>query len=172
MKRRVRGAAEGDTGPAAPAEEFDFETMLSQFEGVKIGAGGETTTTHAALAAAGPEEGAGTGVAGDAGAGADDDLPEVSAGYNKATSFFDTISCDATDKAEGRSGRMRRDDERRLNTETFGAVGLSDNRCVCVCARVCVLRVALLPPSHDPRALGPAEATTDPAAHWQERVES
>ncbi len=55
-------------------------------------------------------------------------------GYSKS-SFFDTISCDALDKGRGGGGGgfggggpARRETEKRLNTETFGAVALNDNR--------------------------------------------
>lgn len=47
--------------------------------------------------------------------------------YQKS-SFFDTISCDALDRLEGRkSGRHHAAEERSLNTETFGAAGLTTN---------------------------------------------
>jgi len=47
--------------------------------------------------------------------------------YQKS-SFFDTISCDALDRLEGNKGRMSGYEERKLNTETFGAVGLNNRR--------------------------------------------
>mmetsp|Transcript_27822 Transcript_27822/g.56271 ORF Transcript_27822/g.56271 Transcript_27822/m.56271 type:complete len:111 (-) Transcript_27822:1168-1500(-) len=38
--------------------------------------------------------------------------------------FFDTISSDVTDRAEGKSTGLRGAQERKLNTETFGATSL------------------------------------------------
>jgi protein LSM14 len=52
---------------------------------------------------------------------------EVKGSYQKS-SFFDTISCDALDRLEGQRSRMSGADERKLNTETFGAVGLNNRR--------------------------------------------
>ncbi|ETW02257.1 hypothetical protein H310_05808, partial [Aphanomyces invadans] len=53
--------------------------------------------------------------------------PVVKGSYQKS-SFFDTISCDALDRLEGNSSRMRAQEERKLNTETFGAVSLNNRR--------------------------------------------
>ncbi|RHY45371.1 hypothetical protein DYB30_000837 [Aphanomyces astaci] len=54
--------------------------------------------------------------------------PVVKGSYQKS-SFFDTISCDALDRLEGNGGgRMRAQEERKLNTETFGAVSLNNRR--------------------------------------------
>jgi protein LSM14 len=41
--------------------------------------------------------------------------------------FFDSISCEALDKQSGIDNRLRGHQERRLNTETFGAVALNNN---------------------------------------------
>ncbi|DBA02980.1 TPA: hypothetical protein N0F65_003168 [Lagenidium giganteum] len=54
-------------------------------------------------------------------------VQETKGSYQKS-SFFDTISCDALDRLEGNKGRLTASDERRLNTETFGAVGLNNRR--------------------------------------------
>lgn len=51
----------------------------------------------------------------------------VQGSYQKS-SFFDTISCDALDRLEGHKGRITASEERKLNTETFGAVGLNSRR--------------------------------------------
>lgn len=40
--------------------------------------------------------------------------------YDKKTSFFDNISCEALEKAEGKSGRPDWKKERETNQETFG----------------------------------------------------
>ncbi|EQC33088.1 hypothetical protein SDRG_09607 [Saprolegnia diclina VS20] len=53
--------------------------------------------------------------------------PVIKGSYQKS-SFFDTISCDALDRLEGVNGRLRAHEERKLNTETFGAVGLNNRR--------------------------------------------
>lgn len=42
--------------------------------------------------------------------------------------FFDSISCDAIDKEQGRENRLRGSVERKLNAETFGAVALGHGR--------------------------------------------
>ncbi|KAI9913956.1 hypothetical protein PsorP6_006402 [Peronosclerospora sorghi] len=52
---------------------------------------------------------------------------ESTGSYHKS-SFFDTISCDALDRLEGQRTRMSGAEERKLNTETFGAVGLNNRR--------------------------------------------
>lgn len=54
-------------------------------------------------------------------------VSEMKGSYQKS-SFFDTISCDALDRLEGKKGRLSASDERKLNTETFGAVGLNNRR--------------------------------------------
>ena len=51
----------------------------------------------------------------------------VGAAYDK-DDFFDSISCDAIDKQSGVDNRLRGREERQLNTETFGAVALNNNR--------------------------------------------
>ncbi|GLD96874.1 hypothetical protein PINS_up005557 [Pythium insidiosum] len=49
-------------------------------------------------------------------------------GSYQKSSFFDTISCEALDRLEGHHGRLTASEERKLNTETFGAVGLNNRR--------------------------------------------
>jgi len=41
--------------------------------------------------------------------------------------FFDSISCDILDRAEGRNTRMQAQEERALNQDTFGATALQSN---------------------------------------------
>ncbi|KAI8854415.1 FDF domain-containing protein [Chytridium lagenaria] len=48
--------------------------------------------------------------------------------YDKTSSFFDNISCEARDKAEGERRRVRQNEERRLNMETFGQVSIDGYR--------------------------------------------
>jgi len=52
---------------------------------------------------------------------------EPPASYEK-DDFFDSISCEATDRQAGVDNRLRGRQERDLNTETFGAVALSQRR--------------------------------------------
>uniref|UniRef100_A0A7S3L9Q7 DFDF domain-containing protein n=1 Tax=Amphora coffeiformis TaxID=265554 RepID=A0A7S3L9Q7_9STRA len=52
---------------------------------------------------------------------------EPPASYEK-DDFFDSISCEATDRQSGVDNRLRGRQERDLNTETFGAVALSQSR--------------------------------------------
>ncbi|KAI9209773.1 Scd6-like Sm domain-containing protein [Polychytrium aggregatum] len=53
-----------------------------------------------------------------------------SSAYNKSKSFFDNISCEARDRAEGEktSRRARQYEERRLNLETFGQISIDGNK--------------------------------------------
>ncbi|KAJ3102293.1 hypothetical protein HDU97_000650 [Phlyctochytrium planicorne] len=48
--------------------------------------------------------------------------------YDKTSSFFDNISCEARDRAEGERRRVRQNEERRLNMETFGQVSIDGQR--------------------------------------------
>ena len=43
--------------------------------------------------------------------------------YDKKKSFFDSISCEATEKAKGRSSKPDWRAEKKLNRETFGVSG-------------------------------------------------
>uniref|UniRef100_A0A7S3PJE4 FFD box profile domain-containing protein n=1 Tax=Aplanochytrium stocchinoi TaxID=215587 RepID=A0A7S3PJE4_9STRA len=52
-----------------------------------------------------------------------EDDETATAGYDKSSSFFDTISCDMNDRAAGKRN-LGGAEERQLNSETFGAVGL------------------------------------------------
>jgi protein LSM14 len=54
----------------------------------------------------------------------DNDEPYAETAYEK-DDFFDSISCDALDKQSGMDNRLKGAEERRLNTETFGAVALN-----------------------------------------------
>jgi protein LSM14 len=103
LHRRARGVVAAG-GPEDATGEYDFQETLGNFnkeeEMAKLSVGGEE----------GAEE-------------------EKEPAYNKTSSFFDSISCDAIDRLEGKNnGRMRAAEERKLNTETFGAVSLNDNR--------------------------------------------
>jgi len=55
-----------------------------------------------------------------AGEAEEHDSPDKAHCYDKAKSFFDTISCEALERAEGNAGRPNWRKERELNQETFG----------------------------------------------------
>lgn len=57
----------------------------------------------------------------------EDEVDQEPKSYEK-DDFFDSISCDALDKQQGKDNRLRGSQERSLNTETFGAVALNGNR--------------------------------------------
>ncbi|KAJ3115764.1 hypothetical protein HK100_001254, partial [Physocladia obscura] len=48
--------------------------------------------------------------------------------YDKQSSFFDNISCEARDRAEGERRIVRGPQERKLNLETFGQTSVDNNR--------------------------------------------
>ncbi|XP_001641380.2 protein LSM14 homolog B [Nematostella vectensis] len=48
--------------------------------------------------------------------------------YNKSTSFFDSISCEANDRDKNRKAHPSWQEERKLNTETFGVSGMRRGR--------------------------------------------
>eukprot|EP00512_Aurantiochytrium_limacinum_P009710 CAMPEP_0171553358 /NCGR_PEP_ID=MMETSP0960-20121227/8874_1 /TAXON_ID=87120 /ORGANISM="Aurantiochytrium limacinum, Strain ATCCMYA-1381" /LENGTH=346 /DNA_ID=CAMNT_0012102993 /DNA_START=37 /DNA_END=1077 /DNA_ORIENTATION=- len=54
----------------------------------------------------------------------EEDAEEDLGGYSKS-SFFDTISCDITDREHGKRSGLYGQRERDLNKETFGATGLN-----------------------------------------------
>lgn len=49
------------------------------------------------------------------------EFPDAEPFYDRAKSFFDNISCEATERAKGVNSRPNWREERRLNSETFGA---------------------------------------------------
>lgn len=57
----------------------------------------------------------------------DESENESALAYSK-DDFFDSISCDVTDRQSGLDNRLRGAKERNLNTETFGATSLGMNR--------------------------------------------
>jgi len=75
-----------------PSEEFDFEGMNAKFESQKLSTEKEES----------PQ-------------------PNTDAFYDKKSSFFDNISCESKDKADGRDeDRKPRHEENKINLETFG----------------------------------------------------
>lgn len=122
-----RGAARGRGGPRqetrkveVPKDDFDFESSNAKFnkqdlvkEAIASAPVGELPTTGPADVPA-PE------------------VPVPAASYNKASSFFDDLSSESKDRAEGEhigrrpGGREWRGEEQKKNLETFGQ-GSVDN---------------------------------------------
>lgn len=106
--------------------EYDFDKANEEFKevleklqksSIESKANGETTTSTDAPESTEVEDGEIEPAA------ATDDVSEVF--YDKKKSFFDSISCEATEKAKTAGGRGRRDRnaEYKLNKETFGVAG-------------------------------------------------
>ena len=104
LHRHARGATHDNQNSTTQAlqEDFDFASNLQKFQHDQEHHDQDDND----------EEDAG-------------DQPHAS--YEKGD-FFDSISCDATDRQSGVDNRLRGKQERNLNTETFGAVALSQNR--------------------------------------------
>ncbi|PHJ16009.1 ffd and tfg box motifs protein [Cystoisospora suis] len=87
------------------AEDFDFETMNKQFAKPTSLPPEETADERA-----------------DAGGDSNNESPgEKKKPYDKNTSFFDSISCEALDKQQGREERFDRQKQRQLDVSTFGS---------------------------------------------------
>ncbi|KAJ3185653.1 hypothetical protein HDU87_000277 [Geranomyces variabilis] len=130
-QQRGRGRGGGPRGAGTqmrtnritvPDSDFDFEIANSKFnktelanEAPKIGHDARRVDDH-------DEDD------GNAHAHADEHEQEV---YQKS-SFFDNISCESKDRAESGDGRgtrrVRQFEERRLNLETFGQMGVDNGR--------------------------------------------
>ncbi|XP_067928291.1 protein LSM14 homolog car-1-like isoform X2 [Watersipora subatra] len=105
-----RGRGRGGRGGQLRFDsEFDFESSNQQFNKDDI----ERELKEKLTISSSPE------VNGEGGKGgeSDDEEPEY---YNKSKSFFDNISCEAADRAEGKPIRLNWKEERKVNTETFG----------------------------------------------------
>jgi protein LSM14 len=100
LTRKERGARNMNSLPT-PADDFDFESNLANFEKEISDDNDDNEICN--------------------------NTPFESVAYEK-DDFFDSISCDATDKEKGVDNRLRGVHERNLNTETFGAVALNGNR--------------------------------------------
>lgn len=94
LRLRVKKVEGVDHQTVKADGEFDFEAALSSFNKTEV------------LAT----------VAGD-------DQAKTATKYKK-DDFFDSLSCELVDRAEGRSARLNPADERALNQDTFGAVAL------------------------------------------------
>ncbi|KAJ3099405.1 hypothetical protein HK100_004892 [Physocladia obscura] len=95
---------------SVPSADFDFELMNSKFNK------GEVVTIR-------PDETADSPDTESRAATLSDDKF-----YDKKSSFFDNISCEARDRAEGERRVVRGPQERKLNLETFGQTTIDSNR--------------------------------------------
>jgi len=100
LNRKARGVVEGRNEDLK--KDFDFESNLAEFS--------KTNAEESDSDVADTEE-----------------ATSPTAAYSK-DDFFDSISNDATDRASGIDHRIRGKEERNLNTETFGATSLGNNR--------------------------------------------
>ena len=117
------GRDQGRKGIEIPKTDYDFESANAKFN--KQDTIKEAIATGSPLTSPTDETTNGN----DSFVGHDTSVPTVGVGYNKSTSFFDNISSEITDRAEGRTemgGREFRSEERQKNFETFGQ-GSVDN---------------------------------------------
>mmetsp|Transcript_22059 Transcript_22059/g.33017 ORF Transcript_22059/g.33017 Transcript_22059/m.33017 type:complete len:414 (+) Transcript_22059:187-1428(+) len=100
LRRKVRGVVEGDNGPENPNKtNFDFQSNLAEFS-----------------------------KSNDDNEDEEDFNEEENVGAYDKNDFFDSISCDVSDRQNGIDNRLRGKAERSLNTETFGATSLGYGR--------------------------------------------
>ncbi|XP_062582241.1 protein LSM14 homolog B-like isoform X3 [Saccostrea cucullata] len=102
--------------------EFDFEEANAQFDKDEI----ERELKEKLTIGDKKEEKSVNGDKEDSVENGEDEVPEEEDEmyYDKNKSFFDNISCEATERAKGKSTRPSWREERKLNVETFG---MSDN---------------------------------------------
>lgn len=98
LNMRVKRTDDGSGSVGSAQGEFDFQAGLSNFNKDEV---------RATIA------------------GSTQDVKKEPA-YVK-DDFFDSLSCDVLDRAEGRSTRLNNHEERMLNTDTFGAVAVQSN---------------------------------------------
>ena len=110
LNKKARGV-KGENLPKVEGE-FDFESNLAEFDKAKIASDDEVEDSF---------DGKPTGNE----ATIIDNADEDEDGFD---GFFDTISSDATDRANGIDNRLRGAQERNLNLDTFGATSLGNNR--------------------------------------------
>ena len=99
LKLREKKGTEGSVSSSKPDEvgEFDFSAGLNMFKKNDVLAKVATETEV---------------------------IKEIK--YKK-DDFFDSLSCDLTDRKEGRNTRLSNSEERILNQDTFGAIALQNN---------------------------------------------
>ena len=110
LNKKARGV-KGENLPKVEGE-FDFESNLAEFDKAKITSDDEDEDSYNDK----PTGNEATII---------DNADEDEDGYD---GFFDTISSDATDRANGVDNRLRGAQERTLNLDTFGATSLGNNR--------------------------------------------
>lgn len=102
LRRKARGVVDSENGPKNQNEKnFDFESNLAEFTKSYDDENGDEPDSN--------EE--------------DDNI-----GSYEKNDFFDSISCDVSDRQNGVDNRLRGKAERSLNTETFGATSLGYGR--------------------------------------------
>jgi len=102
LKMRERKSVEATTNSTDVKKDFDFAAGLSVFRKEDVYAKVATETAH---------DGANGG----------------DANTYKKDDFFDSLSCDITDRESGRRSRLSASEERALNQDTFGAIALQNN---------------------------------------------
>eukprot|EP00559_Dactyliosolen_fragilissimus_P003326 CAMPEP_0184855898 /NCGR_PEP_ID=MMETSP0580-20130426/1073_1 /TAXON_ID=1118495 /ORGANISM="Dactyliosolen fragilissimus" /LENGTH=409 /DNA_ID=CAMNT_0027350593 /DNA_START=35 /DNA_END=1264 /DNA_ORIENTATION=+ len=118
LNRKARGAVQGSEEPDI-AGDFDFVSKLAEFEKEN---NSENNSIDKENDNHDEEDDSDNKINPSTGAGGGGTLV-----YQK-DDFFDSISCDVLDKQNGIDNRLRGAEERNLNTETFGAVSLGNNR--------------------------------------------
>ncbi|KAK6185554.1 hypothetical protein SNE40_007761 [Patella caerulea] len=106
------------TEPLKFESEFDFETSNAQFDKEKIEEELKQKLTISDKPVNGEKE-EGEEPSEQLQPPPEEDDDEIY--YDKNKSFFDNISCEAKERAEGKNSRMSWREERKLNVETFGA---------------------------------------------------
>lgn len=101
LKMRLKKTEDGTSRDESSKGEFDFQAGLSHFNK------GEVLATVASANAA--------------------DTTKKEAPKYVKDDFFDSLSCDVLDRAEGRSTRLNNQEERALNADTFGAIAVQSN---------------------------------------------
>ncbi|ORZ01654.1 Scd6-like Sm domain-domain-containing protein [Syncephalastrum racemosum] len=133
-RRGSRGGKRASTHVTAPSsaplKEFDFESANAKFNKEEVlrnlfkkVEGG--VDVESALAASAPS------VASPVVEEEEIHIPEADTFYDKQKSFFDDISCDAKERAEGKRGgeyRKKIHEEKKRDLETFGASSVDSSR--------------------------------------------
>ncbi|KAJ8948820.1 hypothetical protein NQ318_013472 [Aromia moschata] len=94
----------------------EFEELRSQLSKVKLDEAGSTSTKSEINGDVDKKDDSGN----ETGAGETEQEEEHEVYYDKSKSFFDKISCEAVERAKGKSQRTDWRVERKLNSETFG----------------------------------------------------
>lgn len=94
----------------------EFEELRSQLGKVKLDEAGSSSTKSESNGDVDKKDDSGN----ETGAGETEQEEEHEVYYDKSKSFFDKISCEAVERAKGKSQRTDWRVERKLNSETFG----------------------------------------------------